>query len=107
MKVDKRNLRRILYEVLLNEAPPKPGQEKADTEGSLNIKKISDTLGVDAGALKTAVNAARSGKRSSVHNAVLADVFVKLMNASPNDTVKVMNVLKAVSSDNEGQEKGK
>lgn len=74
----------------------KPGKEKADVKGSLDVKKIASTLGVDASKLSDAVKAAKSGTRSASHNAILGDVFIKLMEASPNDTVTVMNVLKKV-----------
>lgn len=84
----------------MNEDQPatkeKPGSEKADVKGSLDVKKIATTLGVDPDKLSTAVKAARSGTRTATHNAVLGDVFVKLMEANPNDTVTVMNVLKRV-----------
>lgn len=102
------HLRRIINEEALrlleeDDAPAKPGQEKADTQGSLDVKKISTTLDVDPGKFAEAVRAAKSGKRSASHNAILGDVFVKLMEANPNDTVTVMNVLKKVSSKEEGK----
>jgi hypothetical protein len=99
-------LRRLIKEEakILLEAPDdqKPtgevpkGKEKADTKGTLDIKKIAETLGVDAGKFAEAVRAAKTGSRGPGHNAVLGDVFVKLMEASPENTVKVMNVLKKV-----------
>ena len=98
-------LRRLIKEEVqsLFEAPEeqKPagtagGKEKAETKGTLDIKKIAETLGVDAGKFAEAVRAAKSGSRGPSHNATLGDVFVKLMEASPEDTVKVMNVLKKV-----------
>lgn len=106
MTINKQRLRRLINEVLLNEeAPPKPGQEKAETEGTLNVSKIAKTLGLDAQKLSAAVKAAKQGKRLPVHNAVLADVLVELMNASPNDTTTVMNVFKSVSANSEEEKK--
>lgn len=108
MRITEKQIRQIIREEILREAEmtsgsasQKAGTEKSEAEGTLNIKKISDTLGVDASKLNTAVKAAKAGKRNATHNAVLGDVFVKLMNASPEDTVKAMNVLKAVSAEEE------
>lgn len=95
----RKNVRKVLYE-----EKNKPGTEKVDAKGSLNVKKIADTLGVDAAALSNAVKSSKAGKkRTPAHNAVLGDVFVKLMNASPEDTVKAMNAFKAVSSEKESK----
>ena len=109
MTINKQRLRRLINEVLLNEeAPPKPGQEKAETEGTLNVSKIANALGLDSPDLQklsAAVKAAKQGKRLPAHNAVLADVLVKLMNASPNDTATVMNVFKSVSANSEEEKK--
>lgn len=98
-------LRKLIKEeiVSLQEAPEDQkapgvaaGKEKADTKGTLDIKKIAETLGVDPGKLGEAIRAAKSGSRGPGHNATLADVFVKMMEASPENTIKVMNVLKKV-----------
>jgi len=98
-------LRRLIKEEVksLREAPedqkaatPAAGKEKAETKGTLDIKKIAETLGINPGKFAEAVRAAKAGSRGPGHNAVLADVFVKLMEASPDNTVKVMNVLKKV-----------
>ena len=97
MSITSKVLRSAIREQLLSEEE-KAGVEKAETKGTLNIKKIADTLGVDVAKLSAAIKAAKSGKRSNVHNAILSDVFVKLMNAQPKDTVSVMNVLKSVAS---------
>ena len=104
MKITAQQLRRIINEEIkriVEEAPPKPGQEKADTQGTLDVKKIANTLDVDPGKFSEAVRAAKAGKRSAAHNALLGDVFVKLMEANPNDTVTVMNVLKKVTGKEE------
>ena len=74
-----------------------PGSETANTKGTLDIKKIAETLGVDAAKLSSAVKASKSGTRSAAHNAILGDVFVKLMEADPTNTVTVMNALKKVT----------
>ena len=84
-------------------APAKAGKEQADTKGTLDVKTIAKTLDVDPGKFNEAVKAAKSGNRSSNHNAILGDVFVKLMEASPEDTVKVMNALKKVTGKEEGK----
>jgi len=86
--------------------PTKVGGETADVEGNVDIKKMADALGADVGKLKTAVSNLRAGKRNSLDNSVFGDIFAKLMQASPEDTVKAMNVLKKVSSE-DGEEKKK
>ena len=106
MKILQSNLRKIIrkeLESLREEAPAKAGSEQADTKGTLDTKTIATTLGVDPGKFNEAIRAAKSGNRSSNHNAVLGDVFVKLMEASPEDTVKVMNALKKVTGKEEGK----
>lgn len=104
MKLLESHLRKIIRKELISlreEAPVKAGKEQADTKGTLDVKTIANTLGVDPGKFSEAVRAAKSGNRSSNHNAVLGDVFVKLMEASPEDTVKVMNALKKVTGKEE------
>ncbi len=104
MKLLESHLRKIIRKELVSlreEAPVKAGKEQADTKGTLDVKTIANTLGVDPGKFSEAVRAAKSGNRSSNHNAVLGDVFVKLMEASPEDTVKVMNALKKVTGKEE------
>lgn len=104
MKLLESHLRKIIRKEIVSlreEAPVKAGKEQADTKGTLDVKTIANTLGVDPGKFSEAVRAAKSGNRSSNHNAVLGDVFVKLMEASPEDTVKVMNVLKKVTGKEE------
>jgi hypothetical protein len=103
MKITESDLRKIIVSEIAalreeTEGPPQVGKEKADTKGTLDISSIAKVLQVDPGKLKSAVAAAKAGKRSSGHNAILGDVFVKLMEASPEDTVKVMNMLKKVTS---------
>lgn len=104
MKLLESHLRKIIRKELVSlreEAPVKAGKEQADTKGTLDVKTIANTLGVDPGKFSEAVRAAKSGNRSSNHNAVLGDVFVKLMEASPEDTIKVMNALKKVTGKEE------
>lgn len=96
-------IRRQLRLVL--EDKPKVGSETSSAEGTLDVKKMADTLGMDSGKLKTAVTNLRGGKRNSNDNGVFGDLFAKLIDASPEDTVKVMNVLKKVESEPEGTEK--
>jgi hypothetical protein len=106
MKITETQLRNIIKKELENiaeEAPVKAGKEQADTKGTLDVKTIATTLGVDPGKFNEAIRAAKSGNRSSNHNAILGDVFIKLLEASPNDTVKVMNVLKKVTGKEEGK----
>lgn len=91
----------------LLEAGPKTGGATAEVEGSVDIKKMADALGADPGKLKTAVTNLRAGKRNSNDNAVFGDIFAKLLEASPEDTVKAMNVLKKVSAEDGGEEKKK
>lgn len=102
MKITEFQLRRLIREEieLINELdddkPAKPGTETSTAEGSLDVKRIADTLGIDASALKTAVTNIRANKRSTKDDKVFGDMVAKLINASPDDTVKVMNVLKKV-----------
>lgn len=106
MKITETQLRSIIKKELENiaeEAPVKAGKEQADTKGTLDVKTIATTLGVDPGKFNEAIRAAKAGNRSSNHNAILGDVFIKLLEASPNDTVKVMNVLKKVTGKEEGK----
>lgn len=102
MKILESQLRGIIRQELDSlreeeERPAKAGKEQADTKGTLDVKTIATTLGVDPSKFTEAVRAAKSGTRTSNHNAILGDVFVKLMEATPADTVKVMNALKKVS----------
>lgn len=77
----------------------KAGTEGAKgTEGTLDVKKIADTLGLDSEKLKLAVTDLKRNKRSAAHDKMFGDVFAKLMGASESDTVKVMNVLKKVEA---------
>lgn len=108
MKLLESHLRKIIRKEIFAlreevEAPAKAGKEQADTKGTLDVKTIANTLGVDAGKFSEAVRAAKSGNRSSNHNAILGDIFVKLMEATPEDTVKVMNTLKKVTGKEEGK----
>jgi hypothetical protein len=106
MKITETHLRKFIQDAIKSlreeaEKPVKPGQEQADTKGTLDVKKIANTLGVDPGKFSEAVKAAKAGNRTAAHNALLGDVFVKLMEANPNDTVTVMNVLKKVTGKEE------
>jgi hypothetical protein len=106
MKLLESQLRKIIRQELASlneEVNAKPGKEQADTKGTLDVKTIANTLGVDPGKFNEAVKAAKSGNRTSNHNAILGDVFVKLMEASPEDTVKVMNALKKVTGKEESK----
>lgn len=104
MKITEAQLRRIIKNELfrLHEAeaaPAKPGSQTAAAEGTIDIKKIADTLGVDASKLKTAVTNLRAGKRNSTDDKVFGDMVAKLIDASEQDTVKVMGVLKKVEAE--------
>ena len=103
MKITASQLRKIINEeiVRLSEAGnvPKAGtQTAAETEGTLDVKRIADTLKLDGAKLKTAVTNLRAGKRSGSDNQILGDIVAALINASEQDTIKVMNVLKKVES---------
>lgn len=112
MKILETDLRKLIRKELSSlkeeseeaaEKPVKAGKEQADTKGTLDVKTIANTLGIDPAKFTEAVRAAKAGNRSSNHNAILGDVFVKLMEANPNDTVKVMNALKKVTGKEEGK----
>lgn len=105
MKITEAHLRQIVRtEILrLHEAgedkPMKAGSETSSAEGTLDVKKMADILGVDAGKLKTAVANLRADKRNSTDDKVFGDMVAKLIDASPDNTVKVMGLLKKVSSE--------
>jgi hypothetical protein len=92
-------LKKFIIESIICEliaGAPKPGAEKVDIKGNLDINKISNTLNVNPQDLSKAIAAAKQGTRSTSHNATLADIFVKLLNAEPQETATVMSVLKNV-----------
>lgn len=105
MKITEAQLRRIIKNELFrlheagDEKPAKAGSQTAAAEGTLDVKKIADTLGVDASKLKTAITNLRAGKRNSNDNQVFGDMIAKLIDASEQDTVKVMGVLKKVEAE--------
>jgi len=104
MKVSLHRLRRIiqeeverLYELDATGAAEKPGAETAkETSGTVDVNKLSKAAGVDPQLLKTAIINLKSGKRTTKDNQVFGDLFAKLMQASPENTQAVMNVLKKV-----------
>lgn len=103
MKITEVQLRQIIRsEIFLmreaGEQPAKTGSQTSDAEGSLDVKKIADTLGVDAAKLKTSITNLRAGKRNSSDDKVFGDMVAKLIDASAEDTVKVMSTLKKVSA---------
>jgi len=106
MKITESQLRRIIKSELfrLHEAdgdkPAKAGTQTAEAEGTINTNKIADLLGVDTSKLKTAVTNLRAGKRNPADDKIFGDVIAKLIEASPDDTVKVMGVFKTIKSDN-------
>ena len=105
MKITESRLRQIIKSELfrLHEAdedkPVKPGSSTASAEGTLDVKKIADTLGVDSTKLKTAITNLRAGKRNTADDKVFGDMIAKLIDASEQDTVKVMSVLKKVEAE--------
>jgi len=102
MKISESQLRKIIRHQIQNifeEVKPKAGSETSSAEGTIDIKKLSDVLGVDPGKLKTAVGNLRAGKRNSADDKVLGDMVAKLIDASEQDTVKAMSVLKKVESE--------
>ena len=89
------------------DAEEKPGQEKAEFKGTLDVKKITSTLGIDNPQdVVSSISAAKKGQRSTKYDKTLADMMIKLLNADPNATVTVMNVLKKVE-DKEGSKEKK
>lgn len=105
MKLSKTELLHIIKEEIqryVEAAAPtgaKPGKEVAEVKGTLNTKALATALDVDATKLDEAYRAARTGSRSSTHNAILADVFVKLLEAPQNVKANVMNMLRAVKGE--------
>lgn len=103
MRITESQLRTIVKRMIAE--GDKSSEEPKKYKGSLDVKKLSTTLGVDYGDLQRAIAAARSGQeRTPAYNKVLADVFVKLMGADPDATTKVMNMLKQVSAE-QGEKK--
>lgn len=104
MKVSLHRLRRIiqeeverLYELDTSGTAEKPGAETAkETTGTIDVNKISKAANIDPQLLKTAILNLKSGKRTTKDNQVFGDLFAKLMQASPENTQTVMNVLKKV-----------
>lgn len=104
MKISESQLRNLIKSEIQNklneQTPAKTGKAGAgEAEGTLDIKKIAETLKIDESKLKTAVANIRKGTRNPTDNGVFGDVFAALLEASPDDTVKVMNVLKKVSAE--------
>lgn len=104
MKITTSQLREIISEEIVKlreeNKPAKAGTQTAtDVEGTLDINKISKTLGMDTAKLKTAVANLRAGKRQSSDNQTLGDLVASLMKASDQDVVKIMNVFKQLKSD--------
>lgn len=102
MRITESQLRKVIRKVLQEEE--KPGKEKAETKGTLNIGKIASALGIDKDKLSAAVKASKTGKQTPAHNAIFGDVFVKLMKADSKDTTSVMNVLKQVTGSGEEED---
>ena len=104
MKITTTQLRKIISEEIarLHEdaTAPKAGTTTAaDAEGTLDVKRIADTLKLDAAKLKTAVTNLRNNKRSPTDDKPLGDLVAALINASEQDTIKVMNIIKKVGSE--------
>ena len=111
MKITANRLRKIIVEELRflyeAEAEERPGQEKAEFKGTLDVKKITSTLGIDNPQdVVSSISAAKKGQRSTKYDKTLADMMIKLLNADPNATVTVTNVLKKVE-DKEGNKEKK
>lgn len=108
MKITESQLRKIVSEEIKNKLQEQESADKAkvgksgasDAEGTLDVKKIAETLKVDETKLKTAVTNIRKGARNPADNAIFGDVFAALLKAPSADTVAVMNALKKVSSEN-------
>lgn len=117
MKITESQLRKIVSEEIKNKLQEQESADKAkvgksgdkakvgksgasDAEGTLDVKKIAETLKVDETKLKTAVTNIRKGARNPTDNAIFGDVFAALLKAPAADTVAVMNALKKVSSEN-------
>lgn len=101
MRISIESLRRIIREEVgrLHEDVDKPGTQSAKgTKGSLDVNKIAQVTGEDPAMLKTAIQNLRAGKRTPKDDKVLGDLFAKLLQASPENTQAVMNVLKKVES---------
>jgi hypothetical protein len=105
MKITEKQLRRIIKEELII--------VESELKGTLNVKDIASKLGIkDPLPLFSAITKVKSGTDQPLDaksNAALANVFIKLMNASPEETTQVMNILKKVEkkSEENSDESGK
>lgn len=107
MRITESHLRRIIRRQIQNifeENKPKTGSATSDVEGSVDTKKLADAIDVDPGKLKTAVTNLRAKKRNTNDDKVFGDVFAKLLDASEQDTVKAMAVLKKVHAEEDAEE---
>ena len=95
-----KSIREGVRKALAEATPSKPGTTGSEAEGTLDVKKLADAVGVDDPAkLKTAITNLRADKRSPADNKIFGDLIAKLLDASPDDTTKAMNVMKKVSAE--------
>jgi hypothetical protein len=70
------------------------------TQGMLNIQALKQLLpGVDGSKLTQAMMAVKSGAMTAAHYQILGMAFQQLVQADPNTTVRVMNLLKKVQQE--------
>jgi hypothetical protein len=70
------------------------------TQGMLNVQALKQLLpGVDGTKLTQAMTAVKSGAMTAAHYQILGMAFQQLVQADPNTTVKVMNLLKKVQQE--------
>lgn len=89
----------------LEELAQTPHMPEQGLKGSLNPKQLADLLGLeDLSTFTRSINKIRRGdadKLSRTEMTEMAEAFVKLLAAKPDDTQKVMNALKKVSAKDE------
>lgn len=96
MRVTESQLRKILKRMISENTPDPMAAGSGELKGSFDIAATAKILGMDSSQLKTAYSAAQSGKMTPAHNKTLADAFMSLMAAGPEETMKVANMLKKI-----------
>lgn len=96
--MNEEKLRSLIQQVLREEQAAAPGKQKIDAEGNIDsaLNALATQLNVKADKLKAAVKNARGRGRSTADNAILADVFVALLNADDAVVNKSLAIIRKV-----------
>jgi hypothetical protein len=79
--------------------------DKNNISGNLQVSQLVKHFpSADVVKLRTAINMVMSGKKLNVQQmGMLGNAFIDLLRANPNETVKIMNLLKKVSAETPGE----